>query len=352
MFQALKRTMLAGAVLAFGSTLAVGASAAEISGAGATFPYPVYAKWAEAYAAKTGTKLNYQAIGSGGGIKQIEANTVDFGASDAPLKKADLDKNGLVQWPMIMGGVVPVVHVAGVKAGEMKLSGTVLADIYLGKITKWNDKAIAALNSGLKLPNKDITVVARSDGSGTTFNFTNYLAAVSSDWADKVGVNKAVQWPAGVAGKGNAGVAAYVGQIDGSIGYVEYAYALQNKLAYTQMKNKDGKFVKPTAESFAAAAANADWANAPGYYLVLGNQPGAKSWPITAASFILMHTSQDDPAKAMEVFKFFDWSFKNGQKMADDLDYVSMPDNVVKMVEDMWVKEIKSKDGKSIWTHM
>lgn len=349
MLTTLKKGIVGGAALVMAAGLFCSAQAAEISGAGATFPYPVYAKWAEAYAAKTGVKLNYQSIGSGGGIKQIKAKTVDFGASDAPLTKDELDKAGLVQWPMIMGGVVPVVNIKGIKGGDIKLSGEVLADIYLGKITKWDDKAIAGLNPDVKLPSEAISVVERSDGSGTTFNFTNYLAAVSTDWKDKVGVNKSVQWPVGVGGKGNEGVASYTKQIDGSIGYVEYAYALQNNLAYVKMKNKDGEFVSPTAEAFAAAAANADWANAPGYYLILGNQPGAKSWPITAASFILMHKEQANAETAKEVLKFFDWSYKNGGEIADKLDYVAMPDSVVKMVEKTWADSIKAKGGKAIW---
>jgi|TARA_R110002012_G_scaffold126518_2_gene278456 phosphate transport system substrate-binding protein len=349
MLTTFKKSILGGAALLMAAGVFASAQATEISGAGATFPYPVYAKWAEAYEAKTGVKMNYQSIGSGGGIKQIKASTVDFGASDAPLTKKELDEAGLVQWPMIMGGVVPVVNIKGIKGGEVKLSGPVLADIYLGKITKWDDKQITDLNPGLKLPSEAISVVERSDGSGTTFNFTNYLAAVSPAWKDSIGVNKSVQWPVGVGGKGNEGVASYTKQIDGSIGYVEYAYALQNNLAYTQMKNKDGEFVAPTAASFAAAAANADWANAPGYYLILGNQPGAKSWPITAASFILVHKSQDNAKTAKEVLNFFDWSFKNGSDIADKLDYVSMPKNVVGMVEKTWTADVKASDGKKIW---
>ncbi|MEQ5774893.1 MULTISPECIES: phosphate ABC transporter substrate-binding protein PstS [unclassified Thalassospira] len=349
MLTTFKKSILGGAALLMAAGVFASAQATEISGAGATFPYPVYAKWAEAYEAKTGVKMNYQSIGSGGGIKQIKASTVDFGASDAPLTKEELDEAGLVQWPMIMGGVVPVVNIKGIKGGDVKLSGAVLADIYLGKITKWDDKAIADLNPDLKLPSEAISVVERSDGSGTTFNFTNYLAAVSPEWKDSIGVNKSVQWPVGVGGKGNEGVASYTKQIDGSIGYVEYAYALQNDLAYTQMKNKDGEFVSPTAASFAAAAANADWANAPGYYLILGNQPGAKSWPITAASFILVHKSQDNAKTAKDVLDFFDWSFKNGSDIADKLDYVSMPESVVDMVEKTWTADVKGSDGKKIW---
>ncbi len=339
------------AVLAAAGCCAIsyGALAAEITGAGATFPYPAYGKWAEMYKAKAGTALNYQSIGSGGGIKQIEAKTVDFGASDMPLEPADLEKNGLIQWPMIMGGDVPVVNIPGIAAGQMKLSGPVLADIYLGKIVKWNDPAITKLNPDLKLPDQAIAVVHRSDGSGTTFLFVNYLSQVSADWKSKVGVGTSVDWPVGVGGKGNEGVANFSGQTPGAIGYVEYAYALQNKLAYTLLENKDGAFVKPSAEAFAAAAANADWKGAPGFYLVLTNQPGKTSWPITGASFILLHKAQQNPAQAQEVLKFFDWAYKNGGKAAEELDYVPIPANVVTLVEDVWSKDVKSADGKAIW---
>jgi phosphate transport system substrate-binding protein len=324
------------------------AMAAEITGAGATFPYPVYAKWAEAYKAQSGVSLNYQSIGSGGGIKQINAKTVDFGASDMPLKEEDLTKSGLVQWPMIMGGVVPVVNIEGIKAGDMKMTGPVLADIFLGKITKWNDPAIAKLNPGLKLPDQAIAVVHRSDGSGTTFLFTNYLSKESPEWKEKVGSNSSVEWPVGLGGKGNEGVANFTGQTPGSIGYVEYAYALQNKLAYTLMSNQAGNFVKPEIKTFQSAAANAQWDKAPGFYLVLTDQPGKDSWPITGASFILMHKNQEHPDRAREVLKFFKWSFTNGSKMAEELDYVPMPESVVKMVEATWSKEIKSNGGTAI----
>jgi phosphate transport system substrate-binding protein len=327
----------------------VAAQAGDISGAGATFPAPVYAKWAEAYRAQTGVGLNYQAIGSGGGIKQIEAGTVDFGATDKPLSVDELTQNGLVQWPMVMGGVVPVVHIAGINAGDIKLTGAVLADIYLGTITKWNDAAIIKLNPSLKLPSEDITVIARSDGSGTTFNFTNYLAAVSADWKSKVGVNTAVQWPVGLSGKGNEGVANYVAQLDGTIGYVEYAYALQNKLAYTQLQNKEGNYVSPTAEGFSSAAANADWEHTAGYGVVLGNQPGAKSWPITAATFILVHAKNEKPDSVAASLKFFDWSFKKGQQAAADLSYVPMPDSVVALIEKTWAANIKDASGAALW---
>jgi phosphate transport system substrate-binding protein len=327
------------------------ATAADvISGAGATFPYPIYAKWAQSYAHKTGVKMNYQSIGSGGGIKQIEAKTVDFGASDAPLKPEELDKNGLMQFPMIMGGVVPVINVQGIKPGELKLSAQVLADIYLGSINKWNDPAIKAINPGLSLPDKNITVVHRSDGSGTTWIFTNYLTKVSKQWSKQVGNDKSVAWPAGVGGKGNEGVASYVARIKDSIGYVEYAYALQNDMTYVQLRNKDGNYVKPKTSTFQAAAANADWEKAPGFYMVLTDQPGAKSWPITGASFILMYKHQAQPATAADVLKFFDWSYHHGGAMAEKLDYVPMPEKVVNLVEKTWRKQIMNSGGSTIWT--
>jgi len=320
-----------------------------ISGAGATFPYPVYAKWAEKYNHQTGVKMNYQSIGSGGGIKQIKAKTVDFGASDAPLKPAELDKVGLMQFPMVMGGVVPVVNVPGIKAGHLKLSAKVLAEIYLGDIKKWDDSRIKSLNKGLNLPSKSITVVHRSDGSGTTWIFTNYLSKVSKTWADKVGNNKAVAWPAGVGGKGNEGVASYVSRIKGSIGYVEYAYALQNHMSYAKLQNKDGHYVEPTAKNFQAAAAGADWKNAPGFYMVLTDQPGKNSWPITGATFILVYKSQDKPANGQAVLKFFDWAYHHGGKMAKKLDYVPMPSSVVSLVEKTWAAEIKDGSGNAVW---
>ncbi len=333
------------------STGATGARAGDtvISGAGATFPYPLYSQWADAYNKETGVKLNYQAIGSGGGIAQIKQKTVDFGASDAPLTEKELDDAGLMQFPMIMGGVVPVVHLKGVDAGQLRLSPELLADIYLGKVTKWNDPEVARDNPGLKLPGKGITVVYRSDGSGTTWIYTNYLDKVSSEWHSKVGTDKAVDWPAGVGGKGNQGVAAYVQRIDGSIGYVEFAYALQNKMAYVLLKNKDGEYVSPTIESFMAAAANADWEHAPGFYLVLTDQPGKASWPITGASFILMYKAQDKPATAKEVLKFFNWCYAGGDEMAQKLDYVPIPDNVVKLVQEAWKRQITGADMSSVW---
>lgn len=343
------RGILASVVLAAGFTWAGASHAADITGAGATFPYPVYAKWAEAYKTATGIGLNYQSIGSGGGIKQIQAKTVDFGASDKPLKPEELDKGGLMQFPTVMGGVVPVVNIPGVAAGQVKLDGNVLADIYLGKIKKWNDAAITALNKGVALPNEAITVVHRSDGSGTTFIFTNYLSKVSSDWKEKVGNDASVAWPTGVGGKGNEGVASYVQRIKGSIGYVEYAYALQNKMAYTLLKNKDGNFVKPDSETFQAAAKGADWEHAAGFYEILTDEPGKNSWPITGATFILMHKTQDKPANAKEVLKFFDWAYANGDKMAEDLDYVPMPESVVKLIQKAWKAEIKDTAGKPVW---
>jgi phosphate transport system substrate-binding protein len=329
--------------------LALGARAVDITGAGATFPYPIYAKWAEAYKAKTGVGMNYQSIGSGGGIKQIQSKTVDFGASDMPLKPDELDKAGLVQFPTIIGGVVPVINLDGVKPGELKLTGPLLADIYLGKLKKWNDPALAGANPGLKLPDENITVVRRSDGSGTSFLFTTYLSGVSNEWKDKVGASTAVAWPEGVGGKGNEGVASYVQRIKGSIGYVEYAYAKNNKMTYAQLQNKDGAFITPDDETFQAAAAYADWKNAPGYYQILTNQPGKNSWPITGASFILIHKSQDKPASAQEVLKFFDWSFKNGQKMAQDLDYVPLPDALTKQIAETWKTQVKDASGKALW---
>ena len=347
----IRRAVVTGLV-AVSMSLSLAANAAavtEISGAGATFPYPVYAKWAEKYNQVKGVKMNYQSIGSGGGIKQIKAKTVDFGASDAPLKAEALKEAGLMQFPMVMGGVVPVINVPGVEKGSLKLSAEVLADIYLGKITHWNDKAIAAINPGVELPKKAITVVHRSDGSGTTWIYTNYLSKVSADWKSKVGNDKSVAWPVGVGGKGNEGVASYVGRIKGAIGYVEYAYALQNKMNYVLLQNHDGKYVAPTSESFQAAAAGADWAHADGFYMVLTDQPGTDSWPITGATFILVYTTQDKPATGEAVLNFFDWAYHNGGKMAESLDYVPMPDSVVKLVEQTWAANIKSADGKAVW---
>ena len=333
------------------ATFAIGISAhaVDITGAGATFPYPIYAKWAEAYKAKTGIGMNYQSIGSGGGIAQIKAKTVDFGASDMPLKPEDLQAAGLTQFPAIIGGVVPIINLDGVAPGAMRLTGPVLADLYLGKIKTWNDKAIAELNPGLKLPAEPITVVRRSDGSGTSFIWTDYLSKVSPEWKQKVGAGTAVAWPEGVGGKGNEGVAAYVQRIKGSIGYVEYAYAKKNKMTYTQVQNKDGQFVAPDDATFQAAAAYADWKGAPGFYQILTDQPGKTSWPITGASFILMHVRQDKPDTGVEVLKFFDWALHNGQKMAAELDYVPMPETVTKVIADAWKAQIKDGAGKSLW---
>jgi phosphate transport system substrate-binding protein len=333
----LKAIVAAGLVAASTS-----AFAADITGAGATFPFPVYSKWADAYKKETGNGLNYQSIGSGAGIKQIQAKTVTFGATDAPLKAEQLEKDGLVQWPMVMGGIVPVVNLEGVKPGEMVLDGETLANIYLGKITKWDDAAIKKLNPSVKLPSDAIAVVRRSDGSGTTFNFTYYLAEASADWKSKVGSNTAVEWPVGVGAKGNEGVSGNIGQTKNSIGYVEYAYAKQNKLTYTAMINKAGKTVQPTVEAFQAAAANADWAKAPGYYVILANQQGDKSWPMTAATFILMHKEPTDKAASTEAVKFFKWAFEKGGKAAEELDYIPMPDSVVKLIEKTWSSDIKS----------
>ena len=342
---------LAPVLLLLGMGVSSAASAVDITGAGATFPYPVYAKWAEAYKAKTGSGMNYQSIGSGGGIKQIKAKTVDFGASDAPLKLEELEKEGLVQFPAVMGGVVPVVNIAGIKPGEMKLTGKVLADIYLGKIKKWSDPAITDLNQGLKLPDSDITVVNRSDGSGTTFIFTNYLSKISTEWKDKVGSATSVSWPAptGAGGKGNEGVASFVQRLKASIGYVEYAYAKQNKLTFTLLQNREGQFVAPDDKSFQATAAGADWKNAPGFYEILTDEPGKASWPITGATFILMHKSQANAEKGKEVLKFFDWAYRDGDKLALALDYVPMPDAVVKLVQAEWKIKIKDASGKPIW---
>lgn len=337
------------AVAAGSAIVVTTAMAADITGAGATFPYPIYAKWAEEYKKANGTGLNYQSIGSGGGIKQIKAKTVDFGASDMPLKAEELEAEGLMQFPAIMGGVVPIVNLDGVTPGQLKLTGQVLADIYMGKVTKWNAPEIAGLNAGVKLPAEDITVVHRADGSGTSFLFTDYLSKVSPDFKSKVGAGTAVKWPTGVGGKGNEGVAANVQRIKNSIGYVEYAYAKKNKMSHAQLKNRDGNFVQPDDESFKAAAAGADWQKTPGFAVVLTDQAGKASWPITGASFILMHKAQADAAKGKEVLKFFDWAFKNGGGMATELEYVAMPAPVVKLVQDAWKSQLKDASGKAIW---
>jgi len=323
--------------------------AADITGAGATFPYPIYAKWAELYKASTGNSMNYQSVGSGAGIKQIKSKTVDFGASDMPLPVADLEESGLMQFPAIMGGVVPVVNIEGITPGQMKLTGPVIADIYMGKITKWNAPQIAALNPGVKLPDADITVVHRADGSGTTFLFTDYLSKVSPTWKSSIGAGTAVKWATGVGGKGNEGVAANVQRIKGGIGYVEWAYAKKNKLSHTQLQNMDGQFLQPDDAYFKAAAASADWKNAPGFGLVLTNQPGKQSWPITGASYIMMHKSQANADKAKEVLKFFDWSFKNGDAAAAELDYVPMPPAVVQQIQTAWKTQLKDASGKALY---
>jgi phosphate transport system substrate-binding protein len=342
------KNVVAVTVFLFATVLTV--AAAEVSGAGATFPYPVYAKWADAYKKETGVGLNYQSIGSGGGIKQIEAKTVTFGATDAPLKGSELDKYGLVQFPMVMGGIVPVVNIEGIAAGELVLDGATLAGIFLGKVKSWDDPAIKKLNPNAKLPSQPIAVVHRSDGSGTTFNFTYYLSQVSPDWKSQVGSATSVEWPVGIGAKGNEGVSNNVSQTKGSIGYVEYAYALQNKMVYTKMVNRDGNTVAPTSKAFQAAAANANWSSAPGFGVILSNQPGAESWPMTAATFILIPKKPDDAAAAAEALKFFDWAFDKGDKMAEELDYVPMPNSVVTEIEKIWANEIKGSDGKPLYT--
>ncbi len=336
------------ACVAAAGTLFSSYAAADITGAGATFPYPLYAKWAEAYKAKTNIGMNYQSIGSGGGIKQIKSKTVDFGASDKPLSPEELSSSGLIQFPTVVGGVVPVINLPGVTSGQVKLTGPLLADIYLGKISKWNDPAIRQLNPGVNFPDQAITVVRRSDGSGTTFIWTNYLSKVSADWKTKVGESTAVSWPVGVGGKGNEGVANYVTRIKGAIGYVEYAYAKQNKIAYTALKNKDGQFSKPSEESFKAAAANADWKKAPGFQLILTEQPGKATWPISGATFILMQKKTDKPEQSLQSMKFFDWAYKEGDKMAAGLDYIPLPDNVTALIREEW-KTVTDHNGAPVW---
>ncbi len=344
------KQLLASIVVGFSAFAAMSSAiAADMTGAGATFPYPIYAKWAENYKKATGNGLNYQSVGSGAGIKQIKAKTVDFGASDKPLKAEELDAAGLMQFPAIMGGVVTIINLDGVAPGAMKLTGPVVADIYLGKITKWNDPQIVALNPGMKLPADEITVVHRADGSGTTFLFTDYLAKVSPEWKTKIGADAAVKWATGVGGKGNEGVAANVRSMKGSIGYVEWAFAKKNKIAHTQLKNKEGVFLNPDDDAFKAAAASADWVKAPGFGVVLTDQPGKASWPITGVSYILMYKSQADAAKGKEVLKFFDYSFKNGDAAAAELDYVPLPESVTKLVVDAWKANLKDASGKAIW---
>jgi len=328
------------------AAVAGSACAQDVTGAGASFPAPVYAKWADAYNKATGVRINYQSVGSGAGLKQIAAKTVDFGASDAPLKDEDLAKGGLVQFPTVIGGVVPVVNIQGIGPGQLKLTGQVLGDIYLGKITKWNDPALTALNAGLALPDAAIAPVRRADGSGTSFNFTNYLSKVNAEWKAKVGEGTAVNWPTGAGGKGNEGVSAFVQRLPNSIGYVEYAYAKQNKMAYAMLKNEAGNFVAPNETSFKAAAASADWNKS--FYQVLTGQPGKDAWPITAATFIMVYKIQEKPATATQVLKFFEWAYDSGDKMADELDYVPMPDAVKVLVRKLWVDQVKDASGKAV----
>ncbi len=342
------KQLIIGITAAAAVAFADASRATDITGAGATFPYPIYAKWADAYKTQTGIGMNYQSIGSGGGIKQITAKTVDFGASDMPLKPEELEKNGLMQFPTVVGGVVPVINVNGIETGKLKLTGSLLAAIYLGKITKWNDPALTGLNADLKLPDENITVVHRSDGSGTSFIFTNYLSKASDEWKSSVGEGTAVSWKTGTGGKGNEGVASYVQRIKNSIGYVEYAYALQNKMNYVQMKNRDGQFVKPDENSFKAAAAGAHWDKAPGFYEILTDEAGKDSWPISGATFILMHKAQEKPETGAEVLKFFDWAYDKGGKMAADLDYVPLPENVVKLIRAAWKAQLKDAAGKPL----
>jgi phosphate transport system substrate-binding protein len=338
------RTLVALSVVT-GLAMVGTAQAQQVTGAGASFPAPVYAKWASAYNKATGVRVNYQSVGSGAGIKQIDSKTVDFGASDMPLTDEVLAKKGQFQFPTVIGGTVPVINIKGIAPGQMKLDGSVLADIYLGKITKWNHAAIKALNPGLNLPDADIAPVRRADGSGTTFNFTNYLSRVSEEWKTKVGQGTAVNWPVGAGGKGNEGVAAFVSRLPNSIGYVEYAYVKQNKMTYALLKNKEGVFVAPSEESFKAAAAGADWSKS--FYQLITDQPGKDAWPISTATFILMHLEQDKPANATEVFKFFDWAYTKGDKVASELDYVAMPDSVVANIQKAWSK-VTDKAGKPV----
>ena len=341
----LMRVLVAG--LASAAVLTPALAQQEATGAGASFPAPLYAKWAADYHKATGVKINYQSVGSGAGLRQIEAKTVDFGASDAPLKDEDLARKGLVQFPTVIGGVVPVVNIKGLAPGQLRLSGQVLGDIYLGKISKWNDAAITALNPGVSLPDADIAAVRRADGSGTSFIFTNYLSKVNAEWKAKVGEGTAVNWPLGAGGKGNEGVAAFVGRLANSIGYVEYAYVKQNKMNWVRLQNADGQFVAPSDDSFKAAAAGAEWSKS--FYQVLTEKPGKAAWPITAATFIMMHKVQDKPANAASALKFFDWAYKSGDAAADELDYVALPDAVKTLVRKQW-GEIKDASGTPVLT--
>ena len=339
----LMHTALAGIV---GAMFAMSAQAADITGAGSTFAAPIYTKWADTYQKSGGGKVNYQGIGSSGGIKQIIAKTVDFAGSDAPLKDDELEKQGLFQFPTVVGGVVPAINVPGIKAGEMTLSGEVLGDIYLGKIKKWNDPAISALNPKLKLPDTDIAVVRRADGSGTSFIWTNYLSKVNPEWKSKVGEGSTVNWPTGTGGKGNDGVAAFVQRLPGAIGYVEWAYAKQNKMVFVDMKNAAGTVIEPKTETFKAAAAGADWSKS--FYQILTNEPGKDAWPIVGATFVLLHTTQDKAPQGTETLKFFDWAFKNGSGAADSLDYISLPESVVTEIKSQWKEKVKDASGKSV----
>jgi len=337
---------LLSAGVALAGAFSAAALAQDITGAGATFPAPLYAKWADAYNKATGARLNYQSVGSGAGLRQIRGKTVDFGASDMPLRDEELAKDGLMQFPTVIGGLVPVVNIQGIQPGQIKLTGAVLGDIYLGKITKWNDPAITVLNPGVKLPDAQISPVRRADGSGTTFIFTNYLSKVNPEWKAKVGEGTAVNWPAGAGGKGNEGVSAFVQRLPNSIGYVEYAYAKQNKMSYVSIKNSAGAWAVPSDVSFKAAAAGAEWQKS--FYQILTEQPGKDSWPITGATFIMMHTKQDKPQQAAGALKFFDWAYTNGDKMSDELDYVPLPDSVKTLIRQHWA-EIRDASGKPVY---
>lgn len=342
------KSAIVSSVLAF-AAFTTSASANSINGAGASFPHPIYAKWAEQYNQETGIKINYQAIGSGGGIRQITAKTVDFGATDAPLELQKLNEEGMIQFPMVMGAIVPVVNIPGIEPGTLKLTGDIVADIYMGKIKKWNDERIISINPDLKIPSQPIYVIHRSDGSGTTYNFTDYLSRVSETWKNTVGTNTDITWPRAattIGANGNAGVANFVRRTRGAIGYVEYAFAKQNNLSHTQLASAEGKFLQPTMATFQAAAMNADWKNAPGFRLLLNNQPGADSWPMTAATFILMHKDQADAGKAKEIIKFFDWSYEKGGKLAESLDFIPMPESVIDLVEETWQQQLTNNGNK------
>jgi phosphate transport system substrate-binding protein len=341
----MKITSLA-TLLALTAFTAMPVAAQDVTGAGATFPAPLYAKWADAYNKATGARINYQSVGSGAGIRQIKGKTVDFGASDMPLKDEELEKDGLIQFPTVIGGVVPIINIQGIQPGQVRLTGQLLGDIYLGKITKWNDPALTAINPGVPLPSADIQVVRRADGSGTSFIFTNYLSKVNAEWKAKVGEGTAVNWPVGAGGKGNEGVAAFVQRLPNSIGYVEYAYVKQNKMNFTLMRNRDGVFVPPSEEAFKAAAAGADWNRT--FYQITTDQPGKDSWPLTNPTYILMYKTQDKPANAAAALKFFDWVFSNGDKAADELDYVALPPSVKDLVRRQWSTQIKDASGKAI----